>query len=162
MKIFVNFKKGFGVVEIIVGVGIITIAIVALLGATKSFLSLARDTTYSVSANNLLEEGLEAVRVIRDNGYTDNIGSLTPGNYYYLHFDGSTWVSTTAPNVVDNFFTRKFDVEGVYRDGNSDISDVGVIDPDTKKVNVYVVYQAVSGELATTTVSTYVTNLFND
>ena len=110
-----NKQKGFGLVEIVVGIGIITIAIFALLAATRGFLRLAQDTTHNVQATMLLQEGLEAARTIRDNGWSTNISPLSPGTDYYFYYDGVTWVSTTTLQSVDNFFTRKFQVEDVYR-----------------------------------------------
>lgn len=157
-------NRGFGILEIVISVGIISVAIFALLGTTASFLRLARDTTHKVQANNLLNEGLEAVRTIRDGGYTDNISSLGTGELYSLYFNdvSNLWEATTTVSEIDGIFTRSFQIDDVYRDAQDDISPTGISDGNTKKVTVFVTWEAISGDLATTSVSGYVTNLFNE
>lgn len=157
-------NRGFGILEIVISVGIISVAIFALLGTTASFLKLARDTTHKVQANNLMHEGLEAVRVIRDMGYTENISPLSDNGLFELYFDtvDNLWYATTTTSEIDGIFSRKIQIEDVYRDAEDKISSTGVSDENTKKVTVYIVWPSVSGETATTSVSSYITNLFNE
>jgi len=156
-----KLKKGFGLLEVLIGLGILSVAFFALLTVSRSILQVSRAATYSLSADFLLEEGVEAIRSIRDRNWTEDIATL-PDNFY-LYFDEtlSRWESTTTPEVIEGTFTRELAISDVYRDGDDDIAASGTLDPGTKKFVVTVTWQ---GTNATTTrsMSVYLTNYFND
>ena len=118
--------------------------------------------TQKAKAVFLAEEGMEAVRFIRDGGWTSNINALTPGTTYYLEFDGLIWKSTITPEVVDGVFSRSFVLDDAYRlTAGSDLvpSTSGsskAIDPETIQVTVEVSW----GENSVIEMTTYLTNLF--
>lgn len=155
-------KHGFGLAEIIVAAAIISGSLYALLLVSQNFLNLSRQTTHHVKAEYLLEEGLEAIRVIRDRGWTDEIVPLETVTTYYLDFDGITWQASTTASSIDNFYTRTFTVEDVYRDANDDIASSGTLDSDTRKFNLSVFWTNQRGTTTAKRVSTYYTNFFND
>lgn len=155
-------KRGFGIAEVIVAAALISASIYGLLSVSQNFLRLSRETSHSVKASYLLEEGVEAIRSIRDRGWTANITPLLTDTTYYLHWDGEIWEATTTPELIDDFFTRVFVVDNVYRDANDDIAETGTLDPDTKKFTVSVSWPTQSGATTARSVSTYYTNFFND
>ena len=80
-------KKGLGLIEIVVGTAIISLSLVGLVTAFNVFIRTGLSNTNKIQATYIMEEGLEAVRYLRDAGYSANISSLTSGTSYYLLFD---------------------------------------------------------------------------
>jgi len=161
-KVNTKTNRGFGLIEIIVGVAIISTTLFALVGASNSFLRLSRNTLMEIQATFLVQEGVDAIRVLRDKGWTDNIATLTTDQDYELRFDGVSWFATTEDQTIDGTFSRVFVMSDVYRDGNDDIAPAGTLDPGTKKFELEVSWTSVTGNTVTTSVTTYFTNLFND
>ncbi len=157
--------KGFGLIEIVIATAVIGTALFSL-----SFVSILSDRINIAAGNEIVaaflaEEGLEGMRFLRDSGYQINLASLTPGVLYYVSFNKALlkWeISTTNPGMIDNLFTRVVGVENVERNGSDDIvSGGGIVDPNTKKINVKVFWLE-RGDTASTTLSIYLTNLFNN
>jgi len=151
-------KKGFGAIEIIIAAAIISITLFGLVSAFQNSLRVSRETGNKVQSGFLLEEGLEAARLMRDADW-NNLNALATSTSYALLFENGSWVATTTVQYIDNKFERTILVEDVYRDANDDISPSGTFDPDTKKVTVYLSW---SRNNATTTQSaaTYLSNIF--
>lgn len=152
-------NKGFGVMEIIVGVAVISISFFALMRLAATSVDVLETNTKNIKAAFLLEEGAEVVKILRDNSWTNNIANLNVSADYFLDFDGTTWKATTTNIKIDNFYERKFVLENVYRNGSDVISELGVLDPNTKKVTVYVSWQGIKG-LITKSISLYIANIF--
>ena len=161
MKKYKLNNCGFGLVEIVVSIAIISFSIFSLFFIFELTLRAERKTTNNIKASFLLEEGVEIVKIMRDTSWGANIGALSSGVDYYLVFDGSNWKSSLTPNLIDSLFERKFTVSSVTRDANDDISSVGVDDPSTKEVTFYVSWQE-RGATTTSSLSSYVMNIFNN
>lgn len=161
MKKYKLDNYGFGLVEIVVAVAIISFSIFSLFFIFELSLRAERKTVNSIKASFLLEEGVEIVKIMRDASWATNIGALTPGLDYYLVFNGSNWQSFVSPSLIDNFFERKFTVENVLRDTNDDISSTGIVDSGTKQVTFYVSWPE-RGATTTNSLSSYVMNIFNN
>lgn len=155
-------QGGFGLLEIIVGISIISIAVFALLSAATGFLRLSRDSMNNVVATTLLQEGVEAIRFMRDLGWNANIGSLNEGTTYYLSFENAIWKATTTAQTIDGIYTRSFVMSDVTRDANDDISGSGTVDGGTKAFDLSVSWFSVYGGTASTTAKIYVTDIFDD
>lgn len=156
-----NLQEGIGIIEIVVAVAIISATLFGLLTIAANFLVLSRETSNQVKAAFLTEEGLEALRSIRDRSYSAEIDPLSPDPLYYLVFEEGEWRTTTTVQVIDGF-TRSFEVEDVYRDTSTDdISDIGTLDPATTKINLKVNW---TGPSATSSqeISTYITDQFEN
>lgn len=154
-------KSGFGALEIIIGAAIIAVSLFGLMTVSQISLALANQSNHRLKAAFLLEEAIEAIKILRDAGWADNIAPLNVGSPYYFDFNGSSWQSTTTNIYVDGFFERSFLIEDVYRDANDDISDFGFLDPGAKKASVFVSFKEKSGT-TTKSISVYITNLFNN
>lgn len=154
-------RRGFGLLEIVIGLAVITVFLFGVLAVARLSSRLSQENTNNIKAAFLLEEGTEAVRVLRDAGWQQNIVSLAAANDYYLSFDNGQWQATSSGVLIDGIFERKFRLENVYRDGQDRIADSGALDPDTKKVILSVSWLA-RGATTTKTLSTYLTDLFND
>lgn len=156
-----NIKnKGFMTVEILVAVSIITVSILAAMAVAQKSVYVSRQAFHTAQAGFLLEEGAEAMRIIRDNNWT-NISSLTVGADYYLVFSGGTWILSAIPNTVD-IFTRAVSVSNVNRDDTTKdiVSSGGTLDDGTKLITVTVSWQE-GGVTITKTLQFYIMDIFS-
>lgn len=157
---FRDNKNGFGLVEVLVGASILTAFIVLGVAGFQFFIGQSYKSVDKVQAAFLAEEGVEAMRFIRDKGFQDHISTLSDGSDYYLDFSDDTWsaTSTTQP-YINSTFKRVVSVEGVNRDSNDDITETGgSYDPNTKKITVSVEWQTKTGTTSTS-ISTYLMNI---
>jgi hypothetical protein len=156
-----NLSGGFGIVEIIVGAAILSVALGGLVAAMRIAVRASYDNLGKTQANFLLTEGVEAVRALRDASWSANIAGLADSSIYYLYFNGTKWATTSAEQVIDGAFYRKFSVYNVYRDGSDNIAASGAADSGTRKAVVSVAWRA--GKSTTTVqATTYITNLFSN
>ena len=130
------------------GLFIISLTFFAVSEAGQRSLALAQENLGQVQANFLLEEGVEVIRLWRDDSWL-TLANLTLGANYYLDFIGGRWVSSASPysagsgNLYD-IFSRTFRLEAVNRDPNSHniVSSGGSADSDIKKIVVTVSWQS--------------------
>ena len=148
------------VVEVLVAAAIITASILAAMAVTQKSVYVSRQSFRATQASFLLEEGAEAVRILRDNAWS-NISSLTSGTNYYTVFTGGTWTLSTTPNTV-GIFTRTITVANVNRDDvTKDIVSIGgTQDSNTELVTVSVSWVD-GGNTITKTLQFYIINLFS-
>lgn len=166
MRYFLQKNKsyGFTILEIVLGIAMITAFLVSNSYYYKKVLDVSEETTHSIQSGFLLEEGVEAVKLLRNESWSTNIDPLVAGTPYYLHWTGAAWVLTTTPEQVETVFTRTLKFENVNRDGSDDIvTSGGALDAGTKKVVVDVSWSS-KGNRATSTksVEAYVMNLFDN
>lgn len=157
-----NKKKGFGLLEIVIGVAIISVTLFSLAAVAHIALKVARESIRKSQAAFLMEEGVEVMKLMRDAGWSANISTLTAGTNYYLYLDaGTTWRSTATPLVIDGIFTRTVRLDNVYRDANNDIATTGTLDGNIKKVTVSVSWTD-RGVTTTKNMVGFVANLFKN
>lgn len=154
-------KSGFTLLEILVGASIITASFLGVLTVFDRLARASREMVELTQAGFLLEEGLEAVRIWRDTGWT-NLGNWPAGTEYYLTWSGSKWATSTVNVFLDGKFERKIGLVNVNRDSTTEdiVSSGGTVDANTKLVTATVAWFN-SGATTTKTISAYFTNLFN-
>lgn len=157
---FKNKNIGVTLVEVIIACSIISICVFALLGGVSKGTQISLASLRFSQANFLIEEGVESVKIIRDNAWT-NISSLTVGTTYYLSFDTNTntWSLSTTSNTIDSIFTRTIVFSNAYRNGTDDLASSGTLDPNTKKVTVSVSWGTPSGTKSKS-LDFYIANIF--
>ncbi len=154
--------KGFSLIEVVVGSSVCVIILLSLMGTFALQFKLAVANTSKIQAALLEEEGLEAARILRDNGWASNIATLATSTKFYITFDGTTWKATSTKQIIDSTFERSLMIQDVYRNGSKDIvTSGGTYDPDIKKITASVAWLQ-SGATTTKTLSTYLTNIFNN
>lgn len=156
--------KGFGLVEVIIGITIISVSVVAIMGVFQKALSVSGRSLHVTQASFLAEEGAEVLKALRDESWAQNIDVLNTDTRYFLTYatSSSSWSLTTATQTIDSFFYRWIVFEDVYRNSTTDdIDTVGTLDSNTKKMTVSVVWQD-RGSTSTHLFSTYITNLFEN
>ena len=157
------FKKGSGLVEVLVAVFIFSIILGSLITASNTYLSGAEDNLKSTRGAYLAEEGIEAIKIMRDISW-NNIGILSDNTDYYLYFDTSsstnnTWRATSTISSLDSIYTRAFKLDSVFRDLEGRIiTSSGTLDLNTRKVSVSVSWPS-KNTITTKTLSTYITNI---
>ena len=154
-------SSGFSLVEVLVMVFIATFSIFAVWKIYVLYIKISLSNPATFQASFLAEEGIEAVKFMRDSGWSTNISTLSADASYTLTFNGITWGVTTTPAFIANQFDRRLSVSDVYRDISGNIAESGTSDPNTKKVLVTVSWLK---DAATTTrgITTYVSNIFNN
>lgn len=157
-----NKDHGIAVVEILVVIAIIGIAMFSL----YELLLVSRNSTSRelrrTQALSLAQEGLEAVRNIRDQGWSENITPLNTSATYYATLSGSAWTLTSVnPGPIDTLFTRTLTFANVNRDADSNISPTGTDDPNTRKVTSTVTWLD-RGSSRTVSLATNMTNFLDN
>ncbi|MDO8474155.1 MAG: hypothetical protein Q7S62_01215 [bacterium] len=147
-------NKGISIIELLVGAGILTLSLSALLGFLAFTLTTSSFLKQQAEATALAEEALEAVRSFRDgtswnvddpqNQY-DGLGQVQTGVPYHLGLSLDVpprWQLLREAETI-GIFARTIVFENVQRDVNSNIvASGGVQDPDTRKVTVTVSWTA--------------------
>lgn len=153
-------QRGFGLIEIVLGASIISLAFLAVLAVTWNALRYVDHALRETQAAFLLEEGGEALRSIRDTDWS-LIADLAPETAYTLSFvtgANSRFATSTAPVLIDGIFDRRFTVAQVYRDGSDRIAPSGTLDTGTRKLHVDVSWQEPKGT-TTRSVELFLSNL---
>jgi type II secretory pathway pseudopilin PulG len=154
--------RGFSLIDIIIALGIASLLFFSIY---ELFIFSTRATYSRVNKTESLqfaEEGIEAVRTLRNRGWDTYIGSKSVGTNYYLTLSGDQWTLGTTPTaLINSLFTRTIVFNNVNRDGSGNISTSGTLDPDTKKVTVTVSWQE-RGNNRNLSLATYVTNFLNN
>lgn len=147
------------VVETMIAVSIITVSILAMMAVTERSVYVERQSFYTTQASFLLEEGAEAVRILRDNGWS-NISSLIVGTNYYPTFSSGTWTLSSTQSTI-GIFTRTVKIANVNRDdATGDISSIGTNDIGTKLVTVTVSWLS-GGATINKTLQFYIIDIFS-
>lgn len=156
-------RRGFGLVEVVIGSAVLSVALLGISGFFQTVLRASRVTESAVQGDYLLEEGMEAVKIFRDRSYTSNIKNMSTTTTYYFSWSGTNWATTTTQTIIDSKYERKLTFEDVRRDSiTKDISDTGVYDPDVKLVTVSVAWWTPVVGTTTRSIQTYIVNLFNN
>ena len=171
MKIFnirkILKNKGSMLVEIIVAAAIILLVTTTLITTLIIYMRVSDNNINQIKASFLMEEGMDAIKTLRDSSYSAKIATIPVGTDQYLNFDSysNSWQVASTPNSVDNIFTRKLIISEVYRNqisrkivtGNSDPA----LDVGTKLVTLSVSWLS-NGALNTKTLSAYITDLYTN
>lgn len=158
-------NKGFGLMEVVVGIAIIAAVLTGLFTAFTKYFHSGVSNTPRVKATIISEEGVEAIRYMRDKGWSANIDSLSTDTKYYLEYATSSGWSASAnnPGYVMDKFDRSFVLKDVYRDSSTDDIDPSGsdLDPNTLKFIVSVSWKN-GNSTSTVKTKSYITNVFNE
>jgi type II secretory pathway pseudopilin PulG len=149
-----NSNKGFGVIEMVVVTGIVSMTLFAFLQTSILAIKLLRAEKENLEATLLAQEAMEAARSIRDESWANNIASLANGTRYYPMVENGKWkLKTISPGLINGKYDRYVIFSEVRRDAQDKIASGGTLDPNTKKITTYTEY---SGK--TKTIVSYMTN----
>lgn len=123
-------------VEIVVAASIFLVAIVAFVISFDTLRSLGNHTEERTMAALLLEEGNEAVLLLRDFGWDDNIATRAIGTTYHLYWDGDSYELSVTAAVIGGQYYRTVVFSPAYRDGSGFLADSGTEDPNSRRVQI--------------------------
>lgn len=151
-------KKGFGLIEIVVAVAMATAALAGFSHVGIAALRLLTSEKNNLEAMLLAQEGLEAVRLVRDGAWAavaSSTDAQSPSLRYYPVVQNGKWIlATVSPGLVNGRYDRFVQFEKVSRDGSDRIAAAGgTDDAGTRKV-----IATVSSAFGTTTLTAYITN----
>lgn len=156
-----RLKKGITIVEVLFGVAIMASFISFLSLAFLLYIQIATAGPKHTAGVFLADEGVEAVKSIRNKGWASEIETLNKDVSYHLYLSDSGWQATTTEQLIDGTFTRVFVLKGVDRDVDGKIVEVGgTLDTDSLKVDVLVTWDGVIGR-SEIEMSSYLMNLFD-
>ena len=119
-------QGGFSLIEIIIAIAIFSIIIAGGLTGFIPVLNQNRQSNEIVEANRLAEEGLEAVRSIRNRDFN----LLSAGNKG-IGISSNLWDFSGTSDITDKF-TRQISITAANRDASGTlITSGGTTDPDT-------------------------------
>lgn len=154
-------KRGFTLIEALVMMFVASVCIFVVWKVYTLYIKISLANPAFFQASFLAEEGIEAVKFMRDADWDLKIAPLVVGTNYTLLFDGTDWGVTTTPIFVDGKFDRKIVFGDVYRDITGNIVPSGDLDMGTKEVVVTVAWQK-DGATTTREITTYVSNIFDE
>lgn len=136
-----KIHHGIIAVEAVIGVSLAGLILVYSVYAINTYVNSGRDIAEKTQALYLVEDGLELIRYVRDNGWT-KISSIPLNQTRYLETT-STGVSVSVTPEILNGYTRSFIIQDVYREpGTDDIvastTAGSVADTDSKYVTMTV------------------------
>jgi Tfp pilus assembly protein PilV len=158
-----NTHRGVGLVEAIVVISIASVAFASLLSSAVFLLRGGLASADRAQALYLLEEGVEAIRFLRDQGYTTNITPLIGSGTFYLAPTTGGFEATSTSPVELGQYARSVTLSRVHRRvSDNDIvpstsSDPKAVDSDTTLLSITVSWA--SGSVDT---QTYVTNIYDN
>jgi Tfp pilus assembly protein PilV len=154
------YKKGISIVEVVIASAIISLSMISITNVYGNFLTLSLANTEKVQAVFLLDEGVEAIKTMRNYSWS-SVSSSTVDTTYYLTWQNSRWQSTTTPNTIDNKFIRTYTVSNVFRDASTlnIVNNGGVLNNDSKVINLDVSWNY-KGATSSKQISFYVFNLY--
>ncbi|MBU3668441.1 MAG: hypothetical protein FGM57_00570 [Candidatus Taylorbacteria bacterium] len=159
-----RFTSGLSLVEVLIAAAIMTASVSSIIGAYGGLTALSIKNTAYVQAAMLLEEGAEAVKMMRDSGWSQNIASQANNTALGLAWSSSTgWRATSSVPLVDGFFYRTVTFSAVSRDASTFdiVTSGGNADSNTRKATISVSWFA-NGATTTRTIDTYIHNRFNN
>lgn len=150
---------GISLVEIIVAVSIISAALFALAAVSRVAFRSVSEASHRIQASFLLEEGFEALKMMRDGDWT-TISSVPLNAERFPVFSNGSWSATTAETLIDGMFRRTVMLREVFRNPADDsIAQTGTSDPNTRQADIKVEWDERGAHRSISTV-TYITNLF--
>lgn len=147
MKHHLFQQRGFGVAEIVVVAALLMVIVFGAGQIVALGNRLLEEGENRTQAAFFAREAIEALKSLRNQGWTSNIASLTPGTTYYLATTGTLarqWQLTiTDPGPISGppeNFSRTLVLDRVYRDDSTKniVASGGSEDTLTKRVTVTV------------------------
>lgn len=148
-----NFQKGSYLIELLMVIALTAVLLPALLTGFAASRENRPQMEQRQKALQLLREGQEAVRVVRENNWNDFAALSSNTQTYYPKIVGSTWTLSPGPHT-ENGFTTSITINNVDRDfitPEMPIVPTGTLDPSTKKVTTTIAWETPTHSSATAT-----------
>ncbi len=124
-------EKGFSVIEVILATALFMILATGSITVILQGLGSNRLGEEQTVANQYAAEGIEAVRSIKNQGFSNLVNSAGTG----IARVSNVWAFSGSNNILSNKYTRALTVSDVQRDCSGNIvASGGTIDSLTKKI----------------------------
>lgn len=133
-------RRGIGVVELVVAVGIITTVTVGIFAVARFAIQAQRVAVLDRRAVLVAAEGMAAARFVRDADWAAFAALPVDTPLYPTFAGGAVNLSVVDPGDVDGVFTRVVTLSNVYRDGSGNITPIGALDVDARAADVTVTW----------------------
>ena len=156
-----SHEDGFNLVEIVIATGIISLSLVSIIAIAGRSIAVSHRSLNTYTAALLLEEGAEATRIVRDDGWT-GIASLVAGDTYYPVFDSATNTWSLSTNPTDGqvgMYTRSIVPSDVKRNVVDDIDPSGTLDTGTRFFTETISWRESNGQIQTKSESFYLADI---
>ncbi|MFW0837992.1 MAG: LamG-like jellyroll fold domain-containing protein [Candidatus Komeilibacteria bacterium] len=145
--------RGFSLIEVIVAMGIFSMMVATIASVTGMTYLSEYQASNKTAAQGYANAGLEAVKAIRDRGWSELLigqhGLDSSAGYWQWSGDSDSW----------DKYTRQIMIGEVYRDASGNIVDSGgSLDQHTKLVEVLVTWPVGTAGDDSLYLSTYFTN----
>lgn len=149
-------NKGFGLLEVVVTIGIVTIFLLGIIQLLNFSLTNVRNNENQSQATNLATEAIEITRQVRDMDWS-SFSSLDTDNPLHPAY-GMEWSLTANCDTVD-IYTRCIDLDRVYRDDVTGdlVESGGTEDSDSRKVKATISWTE-RGDTKSVEIQTFLTN----
>ena len=151
-------SQGFGIIEILVGIAIISLSLGALAGLGNLALKISLQVKKNVVAVNLASEAIEVAKAAKQETWS-NISGLTVDTAYHPIKTGSPlkWSFVSGAENISGF-SRQIIINNIYRDTDDDIvATGGTLDANTKKITAIVAWSD-NGQNYQSVLVSYLTN----
>lgn len=152
-------QKGYSLVEMMVAIGLFAVMMPVLFAGFIASRDGKPQQENRVIAASLLQETVEAVRIVREQGWEE---FAVDGVFHPTIDEGSgTWILTPGAETV-NQFTRQITIEPILRNDEGEIDFIGGNpDPSSKRVIVEIDWDQplVSSVVSTIYITRYLDNL---
>jgi len=156
---------GFSILEIVVGIAVISMAMFGFMIGARNMLRISNNTGFETQSSFLLEGGIESLRAIRDEDWT-LLDGVARDTWLYIDNDLAlieNWISPVPAGILPAGFSRRFKAFDVMRDANDDIVESGgVLDTETLRFVVEVSWKNAGSIDITRSAETYLTNFFGE
>jgi len=139
-------QSGFSVVEVVIAASILLALVVAISASLQAFVTLSRHTTDVTQATLLVEEGGEALLLMRDIDWEINFGNTELDTVYNLYWNGTSYVLSTSSVAIDGLYRREVVFDSVSRDNDGILDENGDVDTNTLKAAI-AVYRVTDNKL---------------
>ncbi len=160
---FYKKNKGSLLIEVLIAAAIISTSVLASLGVFGTMARLQYRNTARIQASFLADEGIEAVKTLRNASWNTYVKNLTIGSKYYLYWNNHSWNVNASSTLIDGQFLRYFKLSNVYRDASFNIVESttagATIDTDMRSITMYVEWVDEAGT-SSKSIETYLYNLF--
>jgi type II secretory pathway pseudopilin PulG len=157
-----RFSCGVGLIEIVVVIAVIGVTFLGFYQLIALSIRPIQESARASQAAYLAQEGIEAVRTLRNESWGSNITPLVDEANYYPGVSAGNWtLAATDPGPIDGLYRRTVTVHEVFRDADDNINPTGTLDEKTKKVTARVSWDE-RGKGKEVTLTTYVTDFLSN
>ena len=148
--------------ETVIAATIVSVVSIALFGAYNLYLRAALGGAQQTKVSFLVEEGVEAVKFLRNASWNMNIANISTSTDYYLVLQNNLWQLTGGNVLIDGIYERRLTISDVFRDASGNITTTGgTYDAGTKRLSVSVAWNN-HGATTTKAFVAYIANIFSN